>query len=128
MAFAYDFPCLNHYTSINFTSVGYKFSVPAPSLSPGMAKRRMVNCDPERMVNAGLEFGLFKPVPSLVAHLLLNRPNYTLHLLCLVKVEFNSHWSIWPSGNSSSQRVSPLYEDVGSIPKIPKTYMCVSLY
>ena len=50
----------------------------------------------------------------------------------LLQVEYASyrsyfHFGIWPSGNSSSQRVPPLYKGVGSIPMISKIYVCVSL-
>ena len=37
------------------------------------------------------------------------------------------HLDIWSNGNPPLQKVSFLYESMGSIPKISKIYMCVSL-
>ena len=37
------------------------------------------------------------------------------------------HLGIQPSSNPPPQKVSPLYEGVGSIPKIFKIYVCINL-
>ncbi len=49
------------------------------------------------------------------------------YTILLIKKYYLSHLGIWLSSNSFSQRVPPLYEGVGSIPRNPKIYVCMSL-